>query len=585
MSTESTLVADRYRLLEMLHVGGMVIVWRAWDERLHRPVAVRILRVEPRIGGAERQQAADRAMRAGRQAAELQHPHVVAVIDVVDHNGHPCFVTPLIESTPLALVLRERGTLRPSEAAGIGAQVASALAAAHTMSIVHGGVDPDCVALTPDGSAMVGDFGMALALRESTGAPGSACTAPEVAKGRTPGYAADVYSLGVMLYEMVEGTTPFGQGDDAAGPRTFAGRYRRPEHAGSLAPLLRRMLAEHPKRRPSMASTVDSLSAAADDSDDDAFALLGLTTATPPIAETERSIDDTSREPLGLRPAALAAVPSADAVTERLEPHPSTRTGPSEPGTRPLRVGAAAPIAVGKTSATAPAWKGGPPAGPSRRRRRGAGVIAGILILLVALPVGAALLLDPLARDVGAAAFPAPPSLTAVPVPDVPPSPSSAPAPDPAATPAPGIAPQTPSTVAPPRAVPSETAAPVPSEPAPPPAEQSAPPATSEQQIVDMIAGYYALVPGDLDTAWGYMTDEYQRDHAGGLGGYEGFWSAIQSVEIAGVTATAPDQALATLTYHFYDGRVVEELTSFRLVDEGGVLKIADSAVLSSRQL
>ena len=100
-----------------------------------------------------------------------------------------------------------------------------------------------------------------------------------------------------------------------------------------------------------------------------------------------------------------------------------------------------------------------------------------------------------------------------------------------------------------------------------------------------MIAGYYALVPGDLDTAWGYMTEEYQRDHAGGLGGYQGFWSAIQSVEIAGVTATAPDQALATLTYHFYDGRVVEELTSFRLVDEGGVLKIADSAVLSSGQL
>ena len=228
----------------------MAIVWHAWDERLHRPVAVRILRVEPRIGGAERQQAADRAMRAGRQAAELQHPHVVAVIDVLDHNGHPCFVTPLIESTPLALVLRERGTLPPSEAAGIGAQVASALAAAHTMSIVHGGVDPDCVALTPDGSAMVGDFGMAQALRESTGAPGSASTAPEVAKGRTPGYAADVYSLGVMLYEMVEGTTPFAQGDDAAGPRTFAGRYRRPEHAGvsGAAP------APHARRAPEAAT-------------------------------------------------------------------------------------------------------------------------------------------------------------------------------------------------------------------------------------------------------------------------------------------------------------------------------------------
>ena len=93
------------------------------------------------------------------------------------------------------------------------------------------------------------------------------------------------------------------------------------------------------------------------------------------------------------------------------------------------------------------------------------------------------------------------------------------------------------------------------------------------------------MLPGDLDSAWPLMTADYQQNHAGGRGGYEAFWSAVAEVAIADVAATAPDRAQATLTYHFRDGRVVQEVTSYRFVDEGGVLKIAETEVLSSTQL
>ena len=115
--------------------------------------------------------------------------------------------------------------------------------------------------------------------------------------------------------------------------------------------------------------------------------------------------------------------------------------------------------------------------------------------------------------------------------------------------------------------------------------ERAASRPTPEQKVVETISGYYTMLPGDLDAAWPLMTADYQENHAGGRGGYEAFWSNVASLEIADVTASGPDSGQATLTYHFTDGRVVQEVTSYRLVDEGGVLKIAETDVLSSVQL
>ena len=128
MSTPSSLIAERYRLVKMIGAGGMGIVWQAWDERLHRPVALKMLRTQPELTDAERQQSTDRALREARITAGLRHPHAVTVFDVIEHDGQPCIVMELIESTPLSDLLSEHGTLTPAVAARIGAEVASALA-------------------------------------------------------------------------------------------------------------------------------------------------------------------------------------------------------------------------------------------------------------------------------------------------------------------------------------------------------------------------------------------------------------------------------------------------------------------------
>ena len=87
MSTPSTRVADRYRLVKMLGAGGMGLVWHAWDEKLQRPVALKMLRTQPELTDAERQQTTDRAMREARITAALHHPHAVTVFDVIEHEG------------------------------------------------------------------------------------------------------------------------------------------------------------------------------------------------------------------------------------------------------------------------------------------------------------------------------------------------------------------------------------------------------------------------------------------------------------------------------------------------------------------
>ena len=277
MNADARLVADRYRLDQPIGTGAMGVVWRAHDVRLDRTVALKELLMQPGLAEAEAETARARAMREGRIAARLQHPHAICVYDVALDGGStgtgdrvvPWLVMEYLPSRSLATVLAEQGTLPPQEAARVGRQVAAALAAAHKAGIVHRDVKPGNILLGRNGTVKITDFGISRASWDATvtrtgvlaGTP--AYFAPEVARGELPGPAGDVFSLGSTLYAAVEGQPPFGLDENTlALLRTVAeGRVRPPQQAGPLSAVLMQLLADDPLRRPSMSDAAAALGA------------------------------------------------------------------------------------------------------------------------------------------------------------------------------------------------------------------------------------------------------------------------------------------------------------------------------------
>jgi serine/threonine protein kinase len=268
-------VAGRYRLHELIGKGGMGAVWRATDELLGRTVALKQVRLDG-LPAAEAAVARERTMREARIAAALHHPHVVTVFDVVldkggDGDGEPWLVMEYVPARSLGSVLAERGALPPAEVAMIGAQVASALGAAHASGIVHRDVKPDNVLVIPSPAGLIvklTDFGISHAAAVPaltatgilTGTP--AYFAPETARGEQTDARSDMYSLGATLYTAVEGHPPFGFGDDnllAFLARVGRGGPPPPRQAGPLTGLLRDLVADAPAARPTAVQAARAL--------------------------------------------------------------------------------------------------------------------------------------------------------------------------------------------------------------------------------------------------------------------------------------------------------------------------------------
>ncbi|MEV4191043.1 serine/threonine-protein kinase [Streptomyces toxytricini] len=207
-------IGGRYRLLERLGAGGMGTVWRARDEVVDRDVAVKEPRVPEHFSEAERRTAYLRMEREARAAARIDHPSVVTIHDVVTEDGRPWIVMELLRGTSLAEVLDE-GTLAPQEAARIGLAVLGALSAAHEAGVLHRDVKPGNVMVGRHDRVVLTDFGIAQVEGEEkltdtgsfVGSP--EYLAPERVLGRRPGPESDLWSLGVMLYQAVEGVSPF----------------------------------------------------------------------------------------------------------------------------------------------------------------------------------------------------------------------------------------------------------------------------------------------------------------------------------------------------------------------------------------
>ncbi|HWM07633.1 MAG TPA: serine/threonine-protein kinase [Actinophytocola sp.] len=264
------LIAGRYRLLSLIGRGAMGIVWRARDERLDRPVAVKQLLLEAQ-SGERAEEAARRAMREGRIAGRLRHPNAISVHDVVTHDDRPCLIMEYLKSASLAEVVAARGVLPPGEVAEIGRQVAAALVEAHAVGIVHRDIKPDNVLITEDGTAKITDFGISRATGDGTvtaagilaGTP--AFLAPEVAGGADADFRSDVFSLGATLYAALEGRPPFGLDDNpiALLHRVAAGEIVPPRRAGPVTTAVLWLLRRDPGDRPTMRGAHDALTAAA----------------------------------------------------------------------------------------------------------------------------------------------------------------------------------------------------------------------------------------------------------------------------------------------------------------------------------
>ena len=211
MVTTLKILKDRYEVEDKIAAGGMGIVYAATDERLNRRVAVKIL--DERL--AEDPSFVERFRREARSVAALAHPNIARVFDYAEDGKRHFIVMELVEGKDLARVIRDEGSLAPERAALITAQICMALDHAHSAGIVHRDMKPANVIVDGDDRVKVTDFGIARAMGESkltvTGAVmGSAhYISPEQAGGTEIGPASDIYSTGIVLYEMLTGAVPF----------------------------------------------------------------------------------------------------------------------------------------------------------------------------------------------------------------------------------------------------------------------------------------------------------------------------------------------------------------------------------------
>ncbi|WP_405946329.1 serine/threonine-protein kinase [Streptomyces prunicolor] len=262
MDEVDRLLAGRYRVVDRLGRGGMGVVWRAVDEVLGREVAVKELRTFTDAHGPELADLRLRMQREARAAARVRHHGVVAVHDIAEVDGRPLIVMELIDGPSLDDVLAERGPIDPREAAGIGAKVMEALAAAHAVGVLHRDVKPGNILLDRSGRVVLTDFGIATMddpgdgsathLTRSGELIGSLdYLAPERAQGADPGPASDVWALGATLYAAVEGASPFRRTSTYSTLTAIVSEpLPEPRRAGRLGPVLRQLLEKRAELRP-----------------------------------------------------------------------------------------------------------------------------------------------------------------------------------------------------------------------------------------------------------------------------------------------------------------------------------------------
>ncbi len=250
-------IAGRYRLEKRLGRGGMGVVWRAADQLLGRQVAVKELTVDDSLSDDDARLRRERTLREAQAVAQLHHPHIIVVHDVVEDGGRPYIVMELIDGGSLADRISRRGPVDADEAARIGIALLSALRTAHEAGVLHRDIKPANVLVEAGtGRVVLTDFGIAqvagaTTLTETGSFVGSPeYTAPERMSGARSGPPSDLWSLGALLCAALSGESPFRR-DSLGGilHAVVSDEIRPPVQAEPLLPVVRGLLERDPERR------------------------------------------------------------------------------------------------------------------------------------------------------------------------------------------------------------------------------------------------------------------------------------------------------------------------------------------------
>ena len=211
MITKGQKINDRYKIVKTIGEGGMANVYLAEDEILNREVAVKILRGDL----AEDEKFVRRFQREAISASSLNHPNIVEVYDVGEDDGSYFIVMEYINGVTLKNLIKKRGKLSLVEVVDIMKQLTSGIACAHKNNIIHRDIKPQNVMILDDGKIKITDFGISTALNsiemtQTNSVMGSVhYLPPEQASGKATTFKSDIYSLGILMYELLTGTIPF----------------------------------------------------------------------------------------------------------------------------------------------------------------------------------------------------------------------------------------------------------------------------------------------------------------------------------------------------------------------------------------